>query len=138
MKNEKHQPAEFELQVLGVLWEHGPSTVREVLERLPDGKPRAYTSVLSVMQVMQKKGLLSAKRQKDGPANVYSPKRSREQIAGPMMKSLVSRIFAGDPALAVQQLLSGSNAAAEDVDAIRQFLDKFEESLPAARPRRKS
>jgi hypothetical protein len=55
-----------------------------------------------------------------------------------MMKSLVSRIFAGDPALAVQQLLSGSNAAAEDVDAIRQFLDKFEESLPAARPRKKS
>ena len=66
MKNAKHQPAEFELQVLGVLWEHGPSTVREVLERLPDGKPRAYTSVLSVMQVMQKKGLLAAKRQKEG------------------------------------------------------------------------
>ncbi len=137
MKNEKYQPAEFELQVLGVLWEHGPSTVREVLERLPDGKPRAYTSVLSVMQVMQKKGLLSAKRQKDGPANVYSPKKSREQIAGPMMKSLVSRVFGGDPALAVQQLLSGTNAAAEDVDAIRQFLDEFEGKLPETKTRRK-
>jgi BlaI family penicillinase repressor len=138
MKNAKHQPAEFELQVLGVLWEHGPSTVLEVLERLPDGKPRAYTSVLSVMQVMQKKGLLAAKRQKDGPANVYSPKKSREQIAGPLMQGLVSRVFAGDPALAVQQLLTGSNAAAEDVDAIRQFLDEFEESLLETRPRKKS
>jgi BlaI family transcriptional regulator, penicillinase repressor len=137
MKNEKYQPAEFELQVLGVLWDHGPSTVREVLERLPDGKPRAYTSVLSVMQVMQKKGLLSAKRQKYGPANVYSPKKSREQIAGPMMKSLVSRVFGGDPALAVQQLLSGTNAAAEDVDAIRQFLDEFEGKLPETKTRRK-
>lgn len=138
MKNEKYQPAEFELQVLGVLWEHGPSTVREMLERLPDGKPRAYTSVLSVMQVMQKKGLLSAKRQKDGPANIYSPKKSREQITGPMMKSLVRRVFGGDPAMAVQQLLSGSNAAAEDVNAIRQFLDDFEDSLPEKPPRKKS
>jgi len=138
MKNAKYQPAEFELQVLGVLWEHGPSTVREVLERLPDGKPRAYTSVLSVMQVMQKKGLLSAKRQKDGPANVYSAKRSREQVAGPLMQSLVRRVFGGDPALAVQQLLSSSNAAAEDVNAIRQFLDEFEESLPKTPPRKKS
>jgi predicted transcriptional regulator len=138
VKNEKYQPAEFELQVLGVLWEHGPSTVREMLERLPDGKPRAYTSVLSVMQVMQKKGLLSAKRQKDGPANIYSPKKSREQITGPMMKSLVRRVFGGDPAMAVQQLLSGSNAAAEDVNAIRQFLDDFEDSLPEKPPRKKS
>ena len=138
MKNAKYQPAEFELQVLGVLWEHGPSTVREVLERLPDGKPRAYTSVLSVMQVMQKKGLLSAKRQKDGPANIYSAKRSREQVAGPLMQGLVSRVFGGDPALAVQQLLSGSNAVAEDVNAIRQFLDEFEESLPSTPSRKKS
>lgn len=138
MANAKYQPAEFELQVLGVLWKHGPSTVREVMEQLPDGKPRAYTSVLSVMQVMQKKGLLSAKRQKDGPANVYSPKKSREQIAGPLLKGLVSRVFGGDPALAVQQLLSGSNAATEDVAAIRQFLDEFEESLPDAPGKRKS
>ncbi|NQV22994.1 MAG: BlaI/MecI/CopY family transcriptional regulator [Rhodopirellula sp.] len=138
MKSEKYQPAEFELQVLGVLWEHGPSTVREVMGRLPDGKPRAYTSVLSVMQVMQKKGLLSAKRQKDGPANIYSPRKTREQIAGPMMKSLVSRVFGGDPALAVQQLLSGSNAATEDVNAIRQFLDEFEGTLPKSKSRRKS
>jgi len=128
MKSEKSPPSEFELQILGVLWERGASTVREVMEHLPDGKPRAYTSVLSVMQVMQKKGLLKATKQKNGPANVYSPKRSREQIAGPLMKGLVSRVFGGSPALAVQQLLSGSDAAAEDVEAIRKFLDEFEAS----------
>ena len=133
----KSPPSEFELQILGVLWERGASTVRDVMEHLPDGKPRAYTSVLSVMQVMQKKGLLKATKQKDGPANVYSPKKSREQIAGPMMKSLVSRIFAGDPALAVQQLLSGSKAGTEDVDAIRQFLDEFEGKLSDKKSRRK-
>lgn len=128
MKNGTDQPSEFELQILGVLWERGASTVREVMEHLPDGKPRAYTSVLSVMQVMQKKGLLKAKKQKNGPANMYSPRKSRDQIAGPLMKGLVSRVFGGNPALAVQQLLSGSDAASEDLDAIRQFLDDFEAS----------
>ena len=98
------------------------------MEHLPDKKQRAYTSVLSVMQVMQKKGLLKAKKQKDGPANVYSPKKTRAQIAGPLMQGLVSRVFGGSPALAVQQLLSGSDAATEDVDAIRKFLDEFEAS----------
>jgi BlaI family transcriptional regulator, penicillinase repressor len=126
--SEQNAPSEFELQILGVLWNRGASTVREVMEHLPDKKPRAYTSVLSVMQVMQKKGLLKAKRQKDGPANVYSPKKTRDQIAGPLMQGLVSRVFGGNPALAVQQLLSGSNAATEDVDAIRKFLDEFEAS----------
>lgn len=128
MKNSKAAPSEFELQILGVLWERGPSTVRDVMEHLPDKKPRAYTSVLSVMQVMQKKGLLKVTKQKDGPANVYSPKKSREQIAGPLMQGLVSRVFGGSPALAVQQLLSGSDAATEDVEAIRKFLDEFEAS----------
>jgi hypothetical protein len=46
------------------------------------------------------------------------------------MKSLVSRVFGGDPALAVQQLLSGINVTVEDVDAIRQFLDESEAKLP--------
>jgi BlaI family penicillinase repressor len=128
MQNGKEQPSDFELQILGVLWERGASTVREVLDNLPDKKPRAYTSVLSVMQVMQKKGLLKATKQKDGPANVYSPRKSREQIAGPLMQGLVSRVFGGSPALAVQQLLSGSDAATEDVEAIRKFLDEFEAS----------
>ena len=50
-------PSEFELQVLGVLWRDGPSTVRQILERLPDGKERAYTSVLSVMQVISANGV---------------------------------------------------------------------------------
>lgn len=87
--------------------------------------------MLSVMQVMQKKGLLMAKKQKGGPANVYSPKKSREQVVGPVMRELVSRVFGGSPALAVRQLLSGNDAATEDVEAIRRFLDEFEASRKA-------
>jgi BlaI family transcriptional regulator, penicillinase repressor len=127
MGNAKSQPSEFELQVLGVLWDHGASTVREVMEHLPDGKPRAYTSVLSVMQVMQKKKLLKSKRQKDGLAYVFSPTSTREQIVGPLLDGLVSRVFGGSAAMAVQQLLTQKSVESEDLDSIRKFIDQIED-----------
>jgi len=127
MGNAKSQPSEFELQILGVLWDHGASTVREVMEHLPDGKPRAYTSVLSVMQVMQKKKLLKAKRQKDGLAYVFSPTKTREQIVGPLLDGLVSRVFGGSAAMAVQQLLTQKSVESEDLDSIRKFIDQIED-----------
>ena len=73
-------PSNLELQALSVLWHEGPSTVGAVLEALPDGKDRAYTTVLSVMQSLERKGLV--KRTRYGRAHVYEASRSQEQIAG--------------------------------------------------------
>ena len=113
----KSPPSEFELQILGVLWERGASTVREVMEHLPDGKPRAYTSVLSVMQVMQKKGLLKSRRQKDGLAHVFEPRVRRDRIVAPMLRGLVDRVFGGRTQDVLQHLLT------DDVDHLyRNFL----------------
>ncbi|MBP8909980.1 MAG: BlaI/MecI/CopY family transcriptional regulator [Phycisphaerae bacterium] len=50
----KIKPSDLEMLVLSVLWERGPSTAGDVLEAMPDGKKRAYTSILSVMQVMER------------------------------------------------------------------------------------
>lgn len=119
-------PAEFELQVLTVLWEQGPATVRQVLERLQDGKERAYTSVLSVMQVMQKKGLLGAQKQKEGLAYVYTPKVSREQVVGPLLRGFVDKVFGGSHHLAVQQLLNEGEIQAGEIDELRRLLDDLE------------
>src|SRR5438105_7232753 len=85
-------PSEFELQILGTLWESGPATVRQVMERLFDGKDRAYTSVLSVMQVMQKKGLLGLEKERDGLAHIFKPLVSREEIVRPLLRGLVSKV----------------------------------------------
>lgn len=120
------QPSEFELQILGVLWEQGPSTVRQVMQHLTDGKSRAYTSVLSVMQVMHKKGQIRPQRKRSGLAHVYEPKVTREQVVQPLLKGLVSRVFGGDPSLAVQHLLQTGDVEAEDLDSIRRFLDELE------------
>src|ERR1044071_7299841 len=103
----KREPSRLEMQVLGVLWERGPSTVRDVLDALPDGKARAYTTVLTVMQVMEKKGLLTHTSQ--GNAHVYQPKVSREQTMRPMLRTLVHHIFGGSPASALQHLLAESD-----------------------------
>ena len=74
----KPRPSELETKVLGLLWEHGPSTVREVLASLSDGKNRAYTTVLTVMQGMEKKGLVSHTR--SGLAHVYHPQVTRDEV----------------------------------------------------------
>ncbi|MHB8902836.1 MAG: BlaI/MecI/CopY family transcriptional regulator [Thermoguttaceae bacterium] len=120
------QPSEFELQVLGVLWEHGPQTVRQVMDRLTDGKSRAYTSVLSVMQVMQKKGLLAVGKQRDGLAHVFRPKVTRRQVVTPLLRGLVTRVFGGKTSVAVQQLLDTETIDREEIDALRELLDSLE------------
>ena len=70
MAEKRVKPTDVELQVLSVLWQRGPSTARQVLEAMPDGKARAYTTVLTVMQVMEK-GLLTHTR--EGMAQSYKP-----------------------------------------------------------------
>ncbi|MES2790404.1 MAG: BlaI/MecI/CopY family transcriptional regulator [Planctomycetota bacterium] len=120
------QPSEFELQVLGVLWEHGPGTVRQVLEWLADGKPRAYTSVLSVMQVMHKKGLLAVEKPLEGLAHIFSPTVSREQVVVPLLKGLVAKIFGSRAQVAVQQLMAEEPAQGEEIQQLRALLDQIE------------
>ena len=119
------RPSEFELQVLGLLWETAPLTVREVLERLPDGKKRAYTSVLSVMQVMEKKGLLSRARG-EGLADEWRPAVGRDQVMKPVIQRLLDHLFAGKPSAVMQQLLEGGDVSAEELAKIRRMIDAAE------------
>lgn len=120
------EPAEFELQILGTLWDHGPATVRQVMERLSDGKERAYTSVLSVMQVMHKKGLLEVADEREGLAHVFKPLVTRQQIATPLLCGLVTRIFGGSKKTAMQHLLGSDRIDKDEIEAMRRLLDEAE------------
>lgn len=120
------EPSEFELQILGALWEYGPATVRQVMERLSDGKERAYTSVLSVMQVMQKKVLLTVSDERDGLAHIFKPLVSREQVAVPLLQGLVRKIFGGSTKTAMQHLLNSDKVDRSEIDAMRKLLDDLE------------
>ena len=119
-------PSDLELQVLAVLWDRGPSTVRDVIDALPDEKERAYTSVLSVMQVMQKKGLLKLAPERRGLAHIYTPAVTRRQALGPMLRGLVRKVFHGNAASAVQHLLTEHRVSEEELAEIRRLLDQIE------------
>jgi BlaI family penicillinase repressor len=120
------EPSDLELHILGVLWESGPATVRQVMERLGDGKERAYTSVLSVMQVMQKKGLIGVARERDGLAHIFKPLLRREQVVRPLLRGLVAKVFGGRTHAAVQQLLDEDQLDRAEIDKLRQLLDEAE------------
>ena len=120
----KVRPSELELQVLGVLWDRGPSTVRDVMSAMPDGKRRAYTTVLSVLQVMEKKGL--ATHAVKGRAHLYRASVRRTRVVRPVLKDLVAHLFAGSTTAAVQQLLREGDVTPEDLDEIRRLLDEHD------------
>ena len=86
-------PSNLELQALSVLWHDGPSTVGAVLEALPDGKDRAYTTVLSVMQSLERKKLV--KRTREGRAHVYEAAYTQDQIAGQATSEFITNAFGG-------------------------------------------
>lgn len=123
-----NRPSDLELQVLSVLWHRGASTAREVMEALPDGKRRAYTTVLSVMQVMEKKSLLTHVAR--GAAHVYKPAATRRQVLGPYLRSLVRNVFGGRPSEAMMQLLQETKASPGEITEMRRLLEKMEESTP--------
>lgn len=116
------EPSDLELQILAVLWRRGPSTAREVLEALPDRKERAYTSVLSVMQVMQRKGLLEVAERR-GLANVYRPLVARRQALGRVMRGMVKKVFAGSPAAAVEHLLDAGQVSEDELAEIARLVN---------------
>jgi predicted transcriptional regulator len=115
------RPSELELQVLSVLWQRGPLSVRDLLEAMPDGKQRAYTTILSVLQVMEKKKLVSHERQ--GQSHVYHPLVERQQVLQPMFRDLLRNVFGGSPAQAVQYLLDSSRPDADELSQIQQLID---------------
>jgi BlaI family transcriptional regulator, penicillinase repressor len=113
-------PSKLEMQVLSVLWGQGPSTVRQVLEAMPDGKARAYTTILSVMQVMEKKGLLTHVTQ--GNTHIYEARVSRGKVIGPVLRGLVRNVFGGNPVAAFQHLLAESEISGAELDAIKRLI----------------
>ena len=118
----KKKPSELELQVLSVLWEHGPLPARKVHELLRDGKKRAYTTVLAVLQGMEKKKLVDHSR--EGMANIYRPLVSQKQAVNPVMKDLLRNIFGGDKSAVVQCLLDSSNPDTDELKEIRRLINE--------------
>ena len=118
------EPSKLERQVLSVLWERGAASVRQLLDAMPDGKKRAYTTILSVLQVMEKKGFVAHKQ--EGNAHIYSARISREKVSAPLLRGLVRDVFGGSPAAALQHLLSGQRVTRDELDEVKRLIADYE------------
>jgi predicted transcriptional regulator len=123
-RRRQETPTEGELEILKVLWERGPSTGREVLDVLSTQRNRAYTSVMTVLNIMADKGQVT--RKPHGRAFLYSAKRPREKTLGTMVSSLLGRAFEGSAASLVSQLLDQSKPTPEELDQIRKAIEEYE------------
>lgn len=117
------QPTPAELEVLQVLWEAGPATVRQVMKTLNRTRRRAYTSVMSLMAVMADKGLLT--RRPEGRAFVYEPAVSRRQTLSGMLTDLIGRAFEGSANLLVAHLLDQSDLSAKELAELQKTIAAY-------------
>ncbi|HEX6100490.1 MAG TPA: BlaI/MecI/CopY family transcriptional regulator [Thermoanaerobaculia bacterium] len=120
------RPTDAELAILSVLWERGPSTVREVHDALSQTHDSGYTTVLKLMQIMTDKGLVD--RDESQRAHIYTSRYGEQRTQRQLLGDLIERAFGGSPAKLVMQALSTTKASAEDLTAIRTLLDQMEEN----------
>jgi predicted transcriptional regulator len=117
-------PTTAELEILQVLWNRGPSTVREVNDALDPGKPTGYTTTLKLLQIMTEKDLVQ--RDENQRAHIYQARIPREQTQSQLVHDLVDKVFGGSAAGLVMHALSGKRASAEELAEIRRTLDAME------------
>ncbi len=115
-------PSKLELQALSVLWHEGPSTVSELLGLMPDGKDRAYTTVLSMMQSLERKNLV--KRKKSGRAHVYETAQTKEDIVNQATTDFLTNAFGGRLGEAILTLLSAGTLTPEEKTNIERELKR--------------
>ena len=116
-------PTPAELEVLQIIWEHGPCTVRTVMNLLSPRRPRAYTSVMSLMNVMAEKGLLTQKPK--GRAFIYSAKVSQDKTQSRLLSDLLNRAFDGSASVLVAHLLRQAEPDKEELDEIHKTISEF-------------
>jgi BlaI family transcriptional regulator, penicillinase repressor len=121
---EDPKPTSAELEILRVLWERGPSTVREVHDILAEAKQMGYTTVLKLLQIMTTKGLVT--RNEQARAHVYEAKQPAEKTKRQLVGDLLQKVFAGSASQLMMHALSGKKASHADINEIRRMLDEYE------------
>jgi predicted transcriptional regulator len=118
------RPTEAELAILRVLWDRGPSTVRDVQQTLEDERGTGYTTALKLLQIMTEKGLV--RRDDRQRTHVYEAVLPAEATQRQLVRDLLDRAFGGSARQLVMQALSAERASKADLAEIRKLLDTLE------------
>jgi predicted transcriptional regulator len=123
------KPTESEMEILQVLWEQGPSTVRDVHEILSEKKESGYTTTLKLMQIMNEKGLLT--RNDEAKSHVYSAAVKKQSIQKQVVSKMIEGLFKGSSANLVMHALGNHRASKEEIREIKKYLDEIEKKAPS-------
>ena len=118
------RPTDRELTILRILWDNGPSTVRDVNEAMNEDESTGYTTTLKLMQIMAEKGLVL--RDDSQFKHVYRPAMSEEKTQRQLVGDLLDRAFSGSAEKLVMRALSAKKVSAKELASIRKMLDEFE------------
>ena len=117
---------DLELEVMHVVWELERGTVRQVHEVLGERRKIAYTTVMTMMNILEEKEYL--KRSKQGRAYVYEPVRPKDEVLSSMVDDFVSRVFEGSAKPLVLGLLKDRKLSKRELEEIGQMIDETEDS----------
>ncbi len=120
------KPTEAELNILSILWQQGPSTVRQVYEVVSQTKEVGYTTILKLMQIMAEKGLVS--RDESSKSHIYKASQSQQKTQKNLLEDLLERAFSGSRRQLVLQALNTDSVSKEELAEIRALLDSLEAS----------
>ena len=121
------EPTRSELEILQVLWQHGPSTVRFVNDKLNEQKREVnYTSTLKLMQIMVEKGIL--KRDESSMKHVYEPAQEETRTKSFLLDKFVDSMFQGSASSLMMQLLGNKKTSKKELEKIRQMLEKYNDN----------
>ena len=115
------RPTDAELAILRILWDRGPSTVRQVHDILGRARQAAYTTALKLLQIMTEKGLVE--RDERDRTHIYRAKLSEETTQRQLVRDLLDRAFGGSSTKLVMQALATKRASAEELRDIRKAID---------------
>lgn len=122
----KKTPTAAELEILALLWQNEPLSVKEIHEKLSNTKDVGYTTALKIMQNMTQKGLL--KRELNGKSHLYFAALSQNETQQTLLNKLIDTAFAGSASSLVMQLLGNNKTSEQDLSAIKDIIKDLEKN----------
>ena len=119
------KPTDSELEILTLLWEHGPMTVRELNDQLNKERRVGYTTSLKMMQIMTEKGLLI--RDTTQRSHIYSPSLNPEEVQSNILDHILKTVFMGDRSKLVLQALGNKTASQKEISELKALIKEIEE-----------
>lgn len=124
MSRKSIKPTEKELEILQIIWEKGPSSVKDVHDALGGEQANGYTTILKMMQIMHEKGILA--RQKKGKLHLYRAAHAPDNVRNQLVDQFIQNVFKGSAMKLVMSALGNSASSDDELREIRKYLDSLE------------